>query len=201
MSHPPTSNVRHATPGDLPWMQDVLGRAFDDDPVWDWVLPPGIPRRHDRISTLMRMFADAHLPDGEVYVTDDRTAAAVWCPEGKWEIPVSYFVRHAIPLLRAIGLRRTPSLKVLLDVEKAHPKAPHYYLALLGTDPLHQGKGHGGRLIRPIVERADAEGLGCYLESSKDTNVPFYRRFGFEVTGQYDIKGGPTIWYMWRDAR
>ena len=180
-----------------------IGKGIAAASIWALLEARGLKVTHIKLDPYINVDPATMNPlqHGEVYVTDDRTAAAVWCPEGKSEIPVSYFVRHAIPLLRAIGLRRTPSLKVLLDVEKAHPKAPHYYLALLGTDPLHQGKGHGGRLIRPIVERADAEGLGCYLESSKDTNVPFYRRFGFEVTGQYDIKGGPTIWYMWRDAR
>ncbi len=42
----------------------------------------------------------------------------------------------------------------------------------------------GGALIRQITDRCDRIGLPCYLESSKDVNVPYYQRFGFEVTGE-----------------
>ncbi|MGE4363035.1 MAG: GNAT family N-acetyltransferase, partial [Mycolicibacterium sp.] len=31
------------------------------------------------------------------------------------------------------------------------------------------------------------------------SNVPYYLRFGFEVTGELTIPGGgPTMWQMWR---
>ena len=36
-------------------------------------------------------------------------------------------------------------------------------------------------MISPILERCDHDGLPAYLESSKEKNIPFYRRHGFEV--------------------
>ena len=72
----------------------------------------------------------------------------------------------------------------------------------IGTDPSAQGKGIGGALIRQVTDRCDRIGLPCYLESSKDVNVPYYERFGFEVTGETRLgKDGPTIWFMWRDPQ
>ena len=52
----------------------------------------------------------------------------------------------------------------------------------------------------PVLERCDTEGIPAYLESSKESNIAYYRRFGFEVTGEIVIApGGPTVWPMWRE--
>jgi predicted N-acetyltransferase YhbS len=44
-----------------------------------------------------------------------------------------------------------------------------------------QRRGLGSRLVRPILERADRDGVACHLETADPANVPYYRRFGFEV--------------------
>ena len=86
-------------------------------------------------------------------------------------------------------------------MEKKHPREPHWYLAVLGTDPQHQGKGHGSAVLEPVLDRCDLEGVPAYLESSKEANVPFYERHGFQVTDTHDFPKGPRIWLMWRDPR
>ena len=49
---------------------------------------------------------------------------------------------------------------LLTDLERGHPKEPHYYLGFIGTAPEHQGQGAATALISPMVERADREGVG-----------------------------------------
>ena len=51
------------------------------------------------------------------------------------------------------------------------------------------------------LSRCDAEHAPAYLESSKPANVPYYERFGFEVTGETVVPNGPTLIPMWRRAR
>jgi hypothetical protein len=52
----------------------------------------------------------------------------------------------------------------------------------------------------PIVARCDEEGLPAYLESSKESNVAFYARHKFAVSMPFELKGGPTLYFMWRPA-
>ena len=103
------------------------------------------------------------------------------------------------------GAARTTALAFAVgglgQMEKVHPREPHWYLAILGTDPPEQGKGVGGSLMTPVLERCDRAGLGAYLESSKPENLPYYERFGFRVTGQFDMPKGPPMWPMWREPR
>ena len=87
------------------------------------------------------------------------------------------------------------------DIEKRHPREPHYYLEFVGTGPAAQGKGMGTRVIEPMCAKADAEGVGMYLESSKESNVAFYARHGFKVTSEIKLAFGPKLWLMWRDPR
>ncbi len=56
-------------------------------------------------------------------------------------------------------------------------------------------------VIRRGLAKADAAGMPAYLESSKETNIPIYQSFGFEVTGEIALPNGPTLWPMWRKAR
>ena len=51
------------------------------------------------------------------------------------------------------------------------------------------------------LSRCDAEHAPAYLESSKPDNVPYYERFGFEVTGEIVVPNGPTLIPMWRRPR
>ncbi len=90
----------------------------------------------------------------------------------------------------------------LLGIERRHPPAPpHWYLATLGTDPASQGRGLGTAVLAPVLEGCDRDGVGAYLESSKERNLDYYARFGFRVTEELRLPRGPRVWLMWREAR
>ena len=40
--------------------------------------------------------------------------------------------------------------------------------------------------MAPVLETCDREGIAAYLESSKESNIGFYRHRGFEVTGEVE---------------
>lgn len=197
------SDVRKATAADLEAMAGTLQRAFFDDPIISWMLPDEERRRRTGPIGWRSWLEILYLPKDHVYTNDARTGAALWSPPGTWKVPASLQMRMAPRLVRIFGVRRLPLLiRGLSLLEHKHPDdEPHYTLGVLGTDPDQQGKGIGGALIQPVLERCDAEGVGAYLESSKERNVPYYRRFGFEVTEEFTLPEGPPVWGMWRDPK
>jgi ribosomal protein S18 acetylase RimI-like enzyme len=181
----------------------MYARAFYDDPVWSFVFADH-DRRLVQSVPLFRAFIKAHEDDEETLVAGDVSGAAVWAPPGRWRIPMTKMLGEVPRLLRSLKTRGPRLLADLNGIERFHAKFtsdPHFYLAVLGTDPPHQGKGIGSSLLSPVLARCDDEGLGAFLESSKESNVPFYRRHGFEVVGEITFKGGPAVWPMWREPR
>jgi ribosomal protein S18 acetylase RimI-like enzyme len=86
------------------------------------------------------------------------------------------------------------------NIEAAHRDEPHWYLVVLSVRPECQRQGLGSRLVGPILERADRDGMPCRLETSDPANIAFYERFGFEVTDPAfaAIPGGPHLTCMRR---
>ena len=201
MTSPDTAGVRTAQESDLPTIEATLGAAFADDPVAQWLL--GKRLTPERIGFFDTALARGHLEDGLSTVTADCEAVAIWAAPKRFRIPARKMLRHLPRALAALGPAGFARMLSMADVEKLHPAEPHYYLAVLGTDPAHQGKGLGSAAMAPVFERADSEGTACYLESSKEDNLAFYHRHGFEVTGTHDLGGGkgPRLWLKWREPR
>jgi GNAT superfamily N-acetyltransferase len=82
-----------------------------------------------------------------------------------------------------------------------HPHEPHWYLNTLSIHPDRQRQGYGSALIAPGLERADADGLPCYLETQRQSNIPFYARFGFELQEEISLLDSPPLWTMWRPVQ
>lgn len=191
--------VRLVTPADVAPLGDVLGRAFDADPLFRAILPHDEHRRRALPVLFGEWIRRLHLHHGASWTTDDLAGAALWSPPGQWHIGFWDEARMAPRMIAALGGRVLAGLRVLLAVEGPHPKEPlHYYLRVLGCDPAQQGRGIGSELLRPVLDRCDAEGLPAYLESSNERNLPFYRRHGFEPVGEVTTHLGPRAWLMWR---
>ena len=187
--------IRLATEADAPALIESLARAFHDDPVASWSLPSE-RRRPRQLGRFYRERLRTLMADELVFCDDERRGAALWAAPDRWHVSVAELARMRIVT------RRTPVFLVGAHrVDVAHPKEPHYYLHILGVEPSAQGTGLGSRLMAPMLERCDREGVPAYLESSKESNLAFYGRHGFRVTGEMRFPRGPKLWLMWRDPR
>lgn len=194
--------VRPATVADLPGLGRTLAAAFDDDPFWAWLTPDRSRYRRAAPAFFQRDAALRLEAPGEVLVDHELRGAAIWCAPAAWRSTVADAARIAWPSLRLFGTRTVRGLHAMRALERAHPPHPHHwYLSVLGTDPTHQGHGVGSALIGAVTDRCDEQGLPAYLESSKESNIAFYARHGFEVVQELPVADGPSMWPMWREPR
>jgi ribosomal protein S18 acetylase RimI-like enzyme len=197
--------ARPARKADIRELSRTLARAFYDDPVMIWLLADA----EARTAQLYRLFATMtrhhHLALGGVEVACDGSgigAAALWDPPNQWQDTRWGKLAMTPTFLRVFGLRSMRGRAVQETMKRAHPEEPHWYLAVIGSDPTVRGQGFGQALMRSRLDRCDAEYCPAYLESTKPENVPYYQRFGFTVTREIELPdGGPTMWAMWRTPR
>lgn len=195
----PTAAIR-ASGEDVPALSRSLTRAFLDDPVATWSCPPEA-LRPQMLEAFYTTRLRQMLAEEEVWMTPERSAAALWAPPKRWKTTARQDFELTRSLLRPRLLVRLPLVvRGLLGIERNHPHdPPHWYLAILGTDPSAQGNGYGSAVLAPVLERCDSDGVGAYLESSKERNIDFYARHGFRVTRELRLPRGPRMWAMWRD--
>lgn len=179
----------------------MLARAFLDDPVAGWAWPPEDLRERalERFqATRLRQL----LAHEEVWTDSELASAALWAPPGRWHSSPGEILALLPCFARRRLIGRVPLVALgWQKLELSHPRdRPHWYLAVLGTEPSRQGEGRGSEAMRPVLERCDADCVGAYLESSKERNVDFYARHGFRVVEEVRLfGGGPPVWRMWRD--
>ena len=195
------TRARTATPDDIAPLAAALARAFADDPVMTWLFGRHDERRLKRLRRFFALEARRHGVQGEVLTTDGHLGGAFWDPPDRWKERWVDMLRSLPVMAPAVGPRVFRAVRGLSVIEQAHPRAPHWYLSVLGTDPPAQGTGVGADLMTPILDRCDEQGLGAYLESSKERNIAFYARYGFAVTAEIQLPDGPPLWPMWREPK
>lgn len=179
----------------------TLAAAFEDDPVFGWLIPFGVRNRPRRLEAAFGSFVRSYLRLGKpIYLAADGHSVALWSPPGKWRLPNAEVIRETRSAVKAFGRNLPLALRTLALIEGKHPRTPeHWYLGYLGTRPEQQGKGHGAELLNAMLTDCDKAGMPAYLESSNERNLTLYQRHGFEVVEQLHVpRGGPPIWRCWR---
>lgn len=197
------SAPRPLTRHDVATAGPALARALADDPGWLHVFPDDAHRLARMATMLTLATGRIFLRGGASWAIGDQGAAgaALWDAPGAHDIPALTALRLIPRLAWLIGRRTPAALGVFRQMERRHPTEPHYYLAVLGIDPSHQGRGLGPRLLAPVLERCDDQRILAWLESTNPKNHSFYLRSGFEIADRHDIADGPTITFFARRPR
>lgn len=181
----------------LPAVMETLAQAFQTDPALSWILPDP-DHRARALRSLFHVLVPADVRAGVALRSDGDEAAALWRAPGQAHSGTLEFLRSVLPLIATFGTALPRGLKVQGSIDAHRPKGRFWYLHYVGVRPAHQGKGHGGRIIRAQTAVADREGLPCWLETATPENVGLYERLGFVTQAEWDVPGGPHFWGMMR---
>jgi GNAT superfamily N-acetyltransferase len=186
--------ARHATIDDVGSLSKTLAEAFDDDPVFVWLMPDEASR-----SARLRRFFEIELrrlvlPRGRAWTSPELTGASLSLPPGAWRAPA----RVAAPQGACFGIHLPKAAGLLALLERRHIREPHYYFPYIGVAPDAQGRGLGSALMRPTLDRCDEQGLPAYLEASSERNAVLYERLGFELRSELRFAGSPPLRLMAR---
>jgi ribosomal protein S18 acetylase RimI-like enzyme len=181
----------------------TLGQAFENYPLVTYAFAKTEGRLRSVTSLYGSILSDC-FRWGEVYATSDLAGVACWLSPGQTSPSLLRLIRSGmLNLPWLFGWKGFRCLQAYEDVaqELHHKHAPgkHWYLWAIGVRPPDQGQGIAGRLVAPILARADQASLPCYLETHVEANVKIYKRLGFEVAEKLTPPGHPLpVWGMVR---
>ena len=198
------SDYRLLTLSDVGQAARVISQAFVDDPLCSFMLP----FRRTRTNTLFkffRAFGEVSIKNKRGYgAGDPLVGVAYWKFPDQDSMSISFkALKNFIPLLFTfypIGYFRAKA--VLNQIDSMHQKyavGPHFYLDNIGVLPSARGQGVSSRLIRPFLERAEAQKVIAYTDTVTRSNVALYEHFGFQCVEESAIAGtGRTVWALRR---
>jgi GNAT superfamily N-acetyltransferase len=176
---------------------DTLVLAFAADPVERWLYPES--RQYlTCFPAFLAAFGGRAFAEETVWSLPDFSAVALWLPPGVEPDGGAIVAVLAETVARE---RHEDTFSVLGLMDDAHPRFPHWYLPWLGVDPALQGRGLGRELIERCLQIVDEDHLPAYLETPSPRTIPFYKRYGFEVTGEAQAGACPPVALMLRSAR
>jgi ribosomal protein S18 acetylase RimI-like enzyme len=191
------AQVQTAGSNDQPWLLATLMLAFSTDPAVRWMYPA--PETYlEYFPQFVSAFGGRAFESGTAHFIGDVQAVALWLPPDIQpdEEPLMNLFQRTVPEQNQQAL-----FSMFEQMGDYHPHEPHWYLPLIGVDPIQQRKGYGSMLLEHALKVCDEEQMPAYLESSNPENIPLYQRHGFEVLGIIQAGTSPPVTPMLRHPR
>ncbi len=176
----------------------VLARAFQEDPFLCWA-EPNARRRLPMARVLFRCSLRQAERRGHLYVDPGRGSVHWFKPEAV-DLSVIDLVR--LRFARVVAMVSPVVIWRLLTHEGEATKRVHHfltpgaaYLHTIGIEPALKGKGIGSEVLQAALGRIGADFERCVLRTEQETNVPFYRKNGFDLVDEAVMPtSGLRIW-------
>ncbi|KAH3079280.1 hypothetical protein KXW28_004374 [Aspergillus fumigatus] len=211
--------VVNLTEEDIPEAIEVIQRAFADDPYFKWVFDPAKFNKERNYGSLeARCRWGIHNAIFQVAKESDRNdsssrvlGVSCWLPPQPAAEPESWYswaqswllsFRQFMNNVRHMGRGGLNTRRYWIWKDRQREAQSqiwddpqgYYFCNIVAVSPEAQGKGIGKKLFQAVTDRADEEGVKCYLESSKEVpNVEIYQRMGFEMAKVMECRDGNDV--------
>lgn len=183
----------------------VVARAFQDEPLNSHFFP-NPDERKEMLPALFEYRLNSAIRHGMVYATSSNMEGiATWLPSDLGKIPLwRMMLSGGFKVIRKLGYNVVSKMMAVNDyaisMKTRNAGDKFLHLEIIAVEPKFQGMGYAKKLLEPMFERLDSEGLPCFLITSTEENVPFYQYFGFEVVEESTIPGPEvSLWAMIRE--
>ncbi len=176
-----------ATYHDKDLVIDILTKSFDTNQSVNYIVQQD-SKRAQRVKALMDYSFEVCYDFGEVYLSDDKRACALILYPDKKKTTLKSILLDVKLILSCVGVANIKkALSRESKIKKLQPKEPMYYIWFIGVDPAHQNSGIGTELLNEIIADSANKKRSIYLETSTLKNIPWYKKFGFDVYNELDL--------------
>ena len=179
--------MKSAEYSDKELVVDILTDSFETNKSVKYIIKQD-SKRKKRIRALMDYSFEVCKEFGDVYLSDDKKACALILFPDKKKTTLKSIQLDLKLILSSVGLS---NIKKTLEreslIKKHQSKDTMYYLWFIGVDPKYQNSGIGTTLLNEVIKDSESKKRSIYLETSTMKNLPWYKKFGFDVYNELDL--------------
>jgi ribosomal protein S18 acetylase RimI-like enzyme len=191
--------MRKANNEDKPLVIDILTQSFESNQSVNYVVQQD-GKRINRIRALMDYSFEVCKLFGDVFISDDKKACALIMYPDKKKSSLKAIMLDIKLIIQCVGVGNVKkTLKREALIKKIQPKELMTYLWFIGVKPEDQNKGFGSNMLQSIIDYSNQNNRPVYLETSTVRNLPWYKRFGFEVYSEQDLSY--RLYFLKRDLK
>ncbi len=181
---------------DMDRATDILCNAFVSNKGINWLIKEG----RDRKKSLKRLMEYQYIQcvrSNCAYMSDDRNGVILAEIPSKKKTAVGDTFRLIRVLFTVIGISRVREVKTKEEyINIRLPKEDFLHLIFIAVDQVQQNRGVGKQLLGDFLSNNN-DRLPVYLETSTESNLQFYQKYGFTTYDTWQNPyGGFPVWLL-----
>ena len=166
---------------------DILTDSFETNQSVNYIVKQD-NKRIKRIRSLMDYSFEVCYSYGEVFLSNNKKACALVLFPDKKKTTFKSILLDIKLILSCVGLNNImKAMNRESKIKALQHKQLMYYLWFIGVDPKYQNSGIGTDLMDEVIKDSNLKERPIYLETSTLKNLPWYKKFGFDIYNELDL--------------